>query len=490
MSAPVAPPATSDVGYDLRPYVREHIQRAFGWSRRVVAAVLVFTWVFAWAGVYPIDLRLVTSIPLVAFVAHVVLQRLFARAKDEEAFLFVDAFVKCLLVTAALYVWGGSEAGLAAIFYVIPIVYHSVTRRRRQIFLTANIAATLYAALLALEYFDVLPFRGVFGFGQPPARTYVGLALGLFMELNVVASVCGAVSRTFAETARQVERANAELAEKNRALGVKQNELEERVAERTRSLARANQALAEKASALEERQGDLKAFIYAVTHDLKSPLTNILLGADIVLDREAVTLAAAGREELVRVARMAAHGEAMIQDLLGLFQITSEPEEPAWVDLEALVASALDTLRAEIARKDVTVDVGPLPNVWGQAGKLRHVVGNLLGNAVKYVERGRGRVEVTGVVEDGVAVVCVADNGIGIPTHYQKGIFELFGRVPGQSAVVDGQTVDGTGVGLSIVKRIVEAHGGAVWVESAAGAGARFFVRLPKSPDANGDGRP
>jgi signal transduction histidine kinase len=484
MSARVRP-ATSDVGYDLRPYVREHLAGAFGWSRRVVAAVLVFTWVFAWLGVYPIDVRLATAVLLLAFGSHVVLQRVFVRVRDQESFLFADALVKCLLVTAALYVWGGSEAGVGTIFYVIPIVYHSVTRSRRQIFLTANIAATLYTALLAAEYFGVLPFRSVFGFAQPPPRTYVGLALAIFMELNVIASVCDALARTFAETAKQVEVANAELAEKNRALERKQNELEERVADRTRSLARANQALGEKARALEERQEDLKAFIYAVTHDLKSPLTNILLGADIVLDREAVTLTAAGRDELVRVARMAAHGEAMIQDLLGLFQITSEPEEPSWVDLDRLVAGALDTLGAEITRKDVTVEVAPLPRVWGQAGKLRHVVANLLGNAVKYVERGRGRVEVTATLEDGGAVVCVADNGIGIPAHYQRGIFELFGRVPGQASVVDGQTVDGTGVGLSIVKRIVEAHGGAVWVESSPGRGARFFVRLPAAPAAS-----
>ncbi|HZP40252.1 MAG TPA: HAMP domain-containing sensor histidine kinase [Candidatus Binatia bacterium] len=483
-------PASSDTRYDVRPYVREHLQRAFGWSRRVVASVLVFAWLFTWLGVYRIDLRVFTTILVVAFGTHAVLQRLFVRVRNEERFLFLDAFLKCLLVTATLWVWGGSEAGLAAIFYVIPIVYHSVTRSRRQIFLTANVAATLWAALLALEYFEVLPFRTVFGFGRPPTLTYVGLALGLFLELNVIASVCDAVSRTFAETAKQVERANAALAEKNRALERKQNELEERVAERTRSLAHANHALAEKARALEERQEDLKAFIYAVTHDLKSPLTNILLGADIVLDREGVTLTAAGREELVRVARMAAHGEAMIQDLLGLFQITSEPEEPGWVDLDALVGHALDTLSSEIARKAIEVEVAPLPSVWGQAGKLRHVVANLLGNAVKYVERGRGRIEVRGVAEDGSVVVCVADNGIGIPAHYQKAIFELFGRVPGQRAVVDGQAVDGTGVGLSIVKRIVEAHGGTVWVESAAGAGARFFVRLPAAPGADGDGRP
>jgi uncharacterized membrane protein YgcG len=131
MSAHVAP-ASSDTRYDVRPYVREHLQRAFGWSRRVVASVLVFAWLFTWLGVYRIDLRVFTTILVVAFGTHAVLQRLFVRVRNEERFLFLDAFLKCLLVTATLWVWGGSEAGLAAIFYVIPIVYHSVTRSRRR----------------------------------------------------------------------------------------------------------------------------------------------------------------------------------------------------------------------------------------------------------------------------------------------------------------------------------------------------------------------
>jgi signal transduction histidine kinase len=112
------------------------------------------------------------------------------------------------------------------------------------------------------------------------------------------------------------------------------------------------------------------------------------------------------------------------------------------------------------------------------------VVTNLLSNALKYVPAASGRVEVTGALEDGCVCLSVRDNGIGIPAAYHRGIFELFGRVPGQEQVVDGQVVAGTGVGLAIVKRIVEAHAGTVAVESEPGAGSRFTVRLPAGKDA------
>jgi signal transduction histidine kinase len=102
-----------------------------------------------------------------------------------------------------------------------------------------------------------------------------------------------------------------------------------------------------------------------------------------------------------------------------------------------------------------------------------------LGNAVKYVPAGRGEIEVSGTSESGSVLLRVRDNGIGIAQAYHRGIFELFGRVPEQEQTVDGERVGGTGVGLAIVKRIVEAHRGSVTVVSTPGAGSDFEVRMP-----------
>jgi signal transduction histidine kinase len=465
------------------PSMDEHVGRSFTLSRRIVVTLIAICWLTTWVGLYPFDIWLLTALSAAWVATHFALEWLFPRTRNRGAFLAVDAFAKHLHITVGIHLLGGPQATAIPLMYVVPIAYNAVTLSRLQIFLTANVGAALYATLMVLEARGVLAHHAVFGVGPPTTLAYVQAAVAAAILLNVAAAVCDAVARTFARTAAEVEAANAALAEKNEALQTKRHELEAKVEERTRLLAAANRSLAEKARALESRQEDLKAFIYAVTHDLKSPLTNILLSADLIRGRDAARLAEDSREDLARVMRLAEGGEAMIQDLLALFQITSAPESASSVNLEGLVAQALDGLRSEIDAKNLRVRVGPLPRVWGDAGKLRHVLANLLGNAVKYVSAGEGEVEVTGRTDDGGVVLCVRDNGIGIPPDFQKNVFEVFRRVPGAGRTVDGRVVDGTGVGLAIVKRIVEAHGGTVWVESAPGAGSRFFVRLPAGPE-------
>src|SRR5438046_561808 len=161
--------------------------------------------------------------------------------------------------------------------------------------------------------------------------------------------------------------------------------LQAKVAERTAELSAVNAELAAKARALEEKQDELKSFVYTVTHDLKSPLSAILLIADLLLQREGAGLAAEGREDLERIVRLAGGTEDMIRDLLELFRIPSQPEAPAWVELGGLVERGLETLHPQLAAEGVRVAVGPLPRVWGQAGKLGHVGGNMLRVAVNDV---------------------------------------------------------------------------------------------------------
>ena len=257
--------------------------------------------------------------------------------------------------------------------------------------------------------------------------------------------------------------------------------LQRLVSERTRDLAAANKELAVKADALEQRQEELRNFVYAVTHDVANPLNSIHLIADLLREREGNAISEEGRQDLDRIVNVASASEDMVRDLLDLFRITSAPEQPAWVDLNALLARAREAFAPQIGAKQADVHVAELPRVWGQPEKLGHVTNNLLGNAVKYVRDGNGHIDITADVHDGEVVLCVADDGIGIPPEYHRRIFELFGRVPVQEQRVNGHTVAGSGVGLAIVQRIVEAHGGAVWVESAPGKGSRFFVRLPSA---------
>ena len=265
-------------------------------------------------------------------------------------------------------------------------------------------------------------------------------------------------------------------------LGRLAENLRRKVTERTRELTTVNQQLAANARALQAKQEEFRDFVYAVTHDLKGPVNAILLTADLLAQRDRSGLDAESREELDRIVRLAAATEDMIRDLLDLFRITSLPEDPEWVELTKVTEAAVETLRPKLLAKHARVEVNGLPRVWGQPSKLARVVANLLDNAVKYVPPGRGHIEIGGGLENGHVVVTVRDNGIGIPEPYRHSIFDLFVRVPADEQRVEGEAVPGSGVGLNVVKRIVETHGGTVSVDSAARAGTCFTVRLPAGP--------
>ncbi|TMA35382.1 MAG: HAMP domain-containing histidine kinase [Deltaproteobacteria bacterium] len=231
-------------------------------------------------------------------------------------------------------------------------------------------------------------------------------------------------------------------------------------------------ALERVTASLARKQAEIEDFTYTVAHDLKAPLSAITMTADLLLDED---LAEPMRGDVTRILRLAGDTENMIVDLLGMVRIVSEPEPVDTVDLAAVTAQALDVLHPHIAARQVQVDVTtPLPAVPGQATKLRHVVANLVGNAIRFVPPGTGKIGVSATREGASVVLSVRDNGVGIPAEYHDAIFEMFRRVPDG----DGGGA-GSGMGLAIVKRIVETHGGQVWVDSTPGAGSVFRVRLP-----------
>jgi signal transduction histidine kinase len=226
------------------------------------------------------------------------------------------------------------------------------------------------------------------------------------------------------------------------------------------------------AAAVARKQAEIEDFAHSVAHDLKAPLSAIGMTADCLLDGE---LAEPARADVTRILRLAGETENMVVDLLGMVRVVSEPEPIETVDLGAITSQALELLGPHIAARAIEVDVAtPLPAIPGQAIKLRHVVANLVGNAIRFVPPGMGRIDVSATRHGTSVVLAVRDNGVGIPAEYHRAIFEMFRRVPDG----DGEPA-GSGMGLAIVKRIVETHGGEVWVESTPGEGSVFRVRLP-----------
>ena len=168
--------------------------------------------------------------------------------------------------------------------------------------------------------------------------------------------------------------------------------------------------------------------------------------------------------------------EQLILDLLALSRIGREAQVATAVSLAEVMDDVVADLAGPIRERAIQLVRGELLTIWGIRTQVEQVMGNLLGNAVKYLgDTSQGRVEV-GAVDRGAFVECsVRDNGIGIDPAYHERIFEVFQRLKDVE-------VEGTGVGLAIVKRIVQASGGRIWVESAKGQGATFHFTWPKGP--------
>jgi PAS domain S-box-containing protein len=229
---------------------------------------------------------------------------------------------------------------------------------------------------------------------------------------------------------------------------------------------------------LEAKNAEMERFTYTVSHDLKSPLVTIrgFLG---MLEKDA----AAGNAERMRsdIARIHSATEKMQQlldELLQLSRIGRVVNPPQRVSLGDLAREAIELTAGRASARGVHIEVTPDPPVlYGDRPRLLEVVQNLLDNALKFMgEQSEPRVEIGGSVHSGRATCFVRDNGIGVEPRYHDKIFGLFERLV--------QNVDGTGIGLALVKRIIEVHGGRIWIESEGqGRGSTFWFQLPLKGD-------
>lgn len=226
---------------------------------------------------------------------------------------------------------------------------------------------------------------------------------------------------------------------------------------------------------LESRNAELERFTYTVSHDLKGPLITIrgFLG---FLTKDAL----AGNTErlaadIKRIGDAADKMQRLLNELLELSRVGRLMNPPVEVAFEAVVRDALELLQGQLAARAVQVDiVTPLPVVYGDRVRLVEVMQNLIDNAVKFARnQPKPRIEIgaRAAEPDGQPVFFVRDNGLGIDPQYHERVFGLFNKLDAQS--------EGTGVGLALVKRIVEVHGGRIWVESAGeGCGSTFCFTL------------
>jgi signal transduction histidine kinase len=223
----------------------------------------------------------------------------------------------------------------------------------------------------------------------------------------------------------------------------------------------------------EAHEPDLAEFAAVASHDLSAPLRVIAGYADLLGDRVDPTdpeVAAAMQGIRRGVDRM----QSLVDGLLAYTRAADGTAAADPVDCAAVVQDTLDSLAPAIAEAHATVEVGELPTVLGFAGPLAQLFQNLIDNAVKFRGPEAPVIRIACEPEPGVWHFTVHDNGIGIEARDAVHIFEMFSRV---RAV--GRT-PGSGIGLAVARRVVEGHGGQIWLESSPGAGSTFHFTIPR----------
>ena len=246
--------------------------------------------------------------------------------------------------------------------------------------------------------------------------------------------------------------------------------------------------LAERTAALARSQAELEEMAYAVSHDLRQPLTQVVRYLDLFAEESAGLSGKRDTQLLDQARASACRLEEMVDAVLRLARIESREEGFGEVDLEALVGRVVARLEPERAAQDGRIEHGPLPVVRGDEAQLELLFQNLLDNALKFhaaeppvirIERidRIERIERSDAADDeGVWHIRVEDNGVGIPEKDAERIFALFQRLHTASES------PGTGIGLALCRRVVARHGGRIWVESRPGGGSIFHFTLARRP--------
>jgi light-regulated signal transduction histidine kinase (bacteriophytochrome) len=240
-----------------------------------------------------------------------------------------------------------------------------------------------------------------------------------------------------------------------------------------RDLALSRKALEESIAELARSNADLQQFAYVASHDLKEPL-RIVASYTQLLARRYKGKLDADADEFIRYAVDGANRmQWLINDLLAYSRVTSQDQVLEEVDCDSVLEEVLSDLRVAIEESRAVVTHDPLPRVMADRGQLGQLFQNLIGNAIKFHGKEPPQVHVTAERKPDEWAFSVRDNGVGLDPQYAERIFVIFQRLH------DREEYPGTGIGLAICKKVVERHGGRIWVVSQIGQGATFHFTLP-----------
>jgi signal transduction histidine kinase len=242
------------------------------------------------------------------------------------------------------------------------------------------------------------------------------------------------------------------------------SELERRVAERTHELSRTNE--------------ELRQFAYIASHDLQEPLRTVGSYAQLLAKRYRGKLDKDAEDFIHYIVDGITRMHVLLNDMLAYSRVTDANARPlGQADTSRILGNALANLEATMKENEAEVTHGDMPVVLGDEVQLTQVFQNLIGNGIKYRRDESPKIHISAERQDSEWVFSVTDNGIGIEPKYKDRIFGIFKRL-------HGKELPGTGMGLAICKKIVERHGGRIWVDSKPGEGSVFQFTVPLPPDA------
>ncbi|MGB6068167.1 MAG: ATP-binding protein, partial [Desulfomonilaceae bacterium] len=219
---------------------------------------------------------------------------------------------------------------------------------------------------------------------------------------------------------------------------------------------------------------DLETFAYVASHDLQEPLRNIASCLQLLEKKYKTKLDADADQYIHYAVESSVRMKALILDLLAYSRVATRGKPPGQTNCEQILEQTVKNLRAAISESGAMISHDPLPTVPADGSQLLQVFQNLVQNAIKFRRDEPPQIQVSAAKNKNEWIFSVKDNGIGIESRHLDRIFVIFQRLHKRSQY------EGTGMGLAIVKKVVERHGGRVWVESELGAGTTFYFTLPE----------
>ncbi len=229
----------------------------------------------------------------------------------------------------------------------------------------------------------------------------------------------------------------------------------------------------ERTAKLEHTNAELEQFAYVASHDLQEPLRNVRSYTELLAERYQGRLDAKADKFIGYIVDGASRMQRLVSDLLSYSRVGEADLSPELTNVADAMGQVLGDMEALIQENDALVTCDPLPTIIANNLQISQLLLNLIGNAIKFRSENPPRIHVSAEQKDKEWVFSVSDNGIGIEPQYAERIFTVFQRLHTR------ETYPGTGIGLAICRKIVERHGGRIWMESEIGKGTTFFFTIP-----------